>query len=78
MNENKEISQKLSKETNTKEDDNMNATLVEKQEYKKVDIFSLKFHDEIMSFEEALKDETPIEWSEDVLSGKRKVIIKKQ
>ncbi len=32
----------------------------------------------IVSSEEALKDVKPIEWSEDVLNGKRKVTIKKQ
>jgi hypothetical protein len=30
----------------------------------------------IVSSEEALKDIIPVDWSEDVLSGKKKVIIK--
>ena len=32
----------------------------------------------VVSSEEALKDVTPVEWSEDILNGKRKVTVKKK
>lgn len=45
--------------------------------YDKLDLSKLNFSDETISTEEALKDVCPIEWSPDILDGKRKAIIKK-
>ena len=47
------------------------------QEYRRLDFSKLKFSEKTISTEEALKDITPIQWSEDVLSGKKKVTITK-
>lgn len=45
-------------------------------EYKKIDMKKLKEKEIItISTKEALKDITPIRWSEDVLNGKKKVIV---
>lgn len=38
----------------------------------------IKLSNEPMSMEEALKDVIPINWSDDVLTGKKKVVIRKQ
>ena len=56
----------------------MEAVLDERKGYRRLDISKLKFHDEPMSMEESLKDIIPIDWPEDVLSGRRNVIISKQ
>jgi hypothetical protein len=50
-------------------------TSTERREYKKLDMSKLIFADGFISTEEALKDVTPIEWSDDVLSGKKKVTV---
>ena len=53
----------------------MNATV---QKCRSLDFSKLKNRKRtILSTEEALKDVTPINWSKDVLSGKRKVTITK-
>jgi hypothetical protein len=46
-----------------------------KREYKKLDMSSLVFADRIIPMEEALKDVTPINWPDNVLSGKKKVVV---
>jgi hypothetical protein len=46
-----------------------------RREYKRLDMSKLVFADRIVPMEEALKDVTPIEWSDDVLSGKKKVVV---
>jgi hypothetical protein len=49
---------------------------MENNNTKKLDLSVLKNKKRIsMSSKEALKDVTPIDWPEDVLSGKRKVIV---
>lgn len=48
------------------------------QEYRRLDFSKLKHRmGNIISTEEALKDVTPIQWPEEVLTGKKKVIITK-
>jgi hypothetical protein len=48
----------------------------ERREYKKLDMNKLNCRiTEFISTEEALKDVIPIEWSDDVLSGKKKVTV---
>lgn len=46
------------------------------KQYKRLDLNKIRFAGTISS-EEALKNITSIQWSEDVLSGKKKVIITK-
>ena len=50
---------------------------MEKAEYKKLDLKKLfeSKPSKIVSTKEALKDVEPIQWSEEVLSGKAKVIV---
>lgn len=38
----------------------------------------MKKNAKVISSEEALKDVNPVEWSEDILQGKEKVVIKKK
>ena len=46
------------------------------QQYRKLDMSKLKFREHsTISTEEALKDVTPIKWSQEVLDGKKKVFI---
>lgn len=64
------------KDKKAKEDDEMNANALQQR---RLD-FS-KISNRIvgtLSSEEALKDITPMQWSEDVLSGKKKVLITKE
>lgn len=44
--------------------------------YRKLDLSKLKFSG-TLSMEEALKDVTPIDFSDDILSGKEKITIAK-
>jgi len=60
----------------SEEDDSMNAT-IERQEYKRLDFSKLNFSDKVVTAEEALRDVNPFKWSDDVLLGKKKVIIQK-
>lgn len=62
---------------NTKEEEQNMYT--NNQTYRRLDFGKIRNRNtKIVSSEEALKDIKPIEWSEDVLNGKRKVTIKKQ
>ena len=63
---------------NKKEDNDMEAVLNDRSDYRRLDMSKLKFSDKTMSMEESLKDIIPIHWSDDVLNGKKKVIISKQ
>ena len=63
---------------NKKEDNDMEAVLNDRSNYRRLDMSKLKFSDKTMSMEESLKDIIPIRWSDDVLNGKKKVIISKQ
>ena len=66
-------------DTGTKEEDNnMEAVLDERKSYRRLDMSKLKFADQPISMEESLKDIIPIPWSDDVLNGKKKVVISKQ
>ena len=56
----------------------MEAVLNDRSNYRRLDMSKLKFSDKTMSMEESLKDIIPIHWSDDVLNGKKKVIISKQ
>ena len=55
----------------------MGATIMNNIDYPRVDFKTLLKNKKttVISSKEALKDITPIEWSEDVLSGKNKVIV---
>lgn len=61
-----------------KEDSDMEAVLDERKSYRRLDMSKLKFSDQPVSMEESLKDIIPIPWSDDVLNGKKKVVISKQ
>lgn len=45
------------------------------QKYCRLDFSKLNFSEKIISTEEALKDITPIQWPEKVLSGEKQVTI---
>jgi len=60
----------------SEEDASMNTT-IERQEYKRLDFSKLNFSDIVVTAEEALRDVNPFKWSDDVLLGKKKVIIQK-
>jgi len=58
------------------EANDMSVATINNRSYNSLDLNKLKSKKHtIISSKEALKDITPIEWSEDVLSGKKKVII---
>ncbi len=61
-----------------KEGKDMEAVLDERKGYRRLDMSKLKFSDQPISMEESLKDIIPIPWSDDVLNGKKKVVISKQ
>ncbi|WP_461818140.1 hypothetical protein [Faecalimonas sp.] len=49
------------------------------QTYRRLDFTKIRSRNtRIVSSEEVLKDIDPVKWSEDVISGKRKVTIKKK
>lgn len=49
------------------------------QTYRRLDFTKIRSRNtRIVSSEEILKDIDPVKWSEDVISGKRKVTIKKK
>lgn len=56
----------------------MNTVLDERKGYHRLNMSKIKFYDEPISTEEVLKDVIPINWSDDVLTGKKKVVIGKQ
>lgn len=49
----------------------------EMSDYKRLNFSSLKFSDKTKSLSEALENTSPINWSQDILNGERKVCIKK-
>lgn len=58
--------------------ENNNDIIIDNLQYKRLDFNKIKnITNKNISSEEALKDIVPIQWSEDILSGKKKVIIKK-
>ena len=61
----------------TKEDIGMNA-IADRIGYNKLDLKKLKFSDEIVSTKDAIQDIVPIQWSHDVLEGKKKAVIKRK
>lgn len=63
---------------NKMEVNDMEAVLNDRSGYRRLDMSKLKFSDKPMSMEESLKDIVTIHWSDDVLNGKKKVIISKQ
>lgn len=46
-------------------------------EYRKLDFSKLNFSDSKVSFEEAVKDTTPFELSNEIISGEKKIKITK-
>ena len=62
---------------NTKEEEQI--MYANNQIYRRLDFSKISSRNtKVVSSEEALKDVKPIEWSEDVLNGKRKVTVKKK
>ena len=62
---------------NTKEEEQI--MYANNQIYRRLDFSKISSRNtKVVSSEEALKDVTPVEWSEDILNGKRKVTIKKK
>ena len=60
----------------TKEADDMNAILDERKGYRRLDMSKIKNRETgTMSLKESLKDIVPINWSDDVLNGKKKVVL---
>ena len=43
--------------------------------YRRLDFSKLKFKDSPISTEEALKDIEPFNWTQDILCGKKKIVI---
>lgn len=68
----------MNMENNKEMEDCSMEAVIDRSGYKRLNLDSLRFSDKVMSSKEALKDVTPIEWSDEVISGERKVIIKKQ
>lgn len=60
-----------------KEGNGMGAAIKD-TEYTRLDFSTLNFSKQTIASEEALKDVTPMQWSEKVLNGEKQVIIKKQ
>lgn len=50
-------------------------TVSDKSKYRRLKLDPLRFSDKVVSSMESLKDIVPIEWSDEVISGERKVII---
>ncbi|MBO5564944.1 MAG: hypothetical protein J5965_00870 [Aeriscardovia sp.] len=48
------------------------------KEYPRLDMSKMIFSDNHPTTQEALKDVVPFEWSDDVLSGKKKIEIKEK
>lgn len=53
-------------------------TVLERKGYKRIDFSKIAFDSEPMTTEDSLEDVIPINWSDDVLEGKKKAVIKKQ
>lgn len=60
-----------------KEVDSMNAVVMERSGYKRLNFGALNFADREDVNEECIDDITPIQWTKEILSGEKKVIIKK-
>ena len=61
--------------TNDEEVQKMNKTT---QEYKRLDFSKLNFNNTPLSTEESLRDISPINWTKEILSGKKKVTLHKK
>lgn len=66
------------KEIEEKEADSMMSSTVERKGYRRLNLRSLSFMDNEKIDKENIETVTPIQWSKDVLSGKKQVVIKKQ
>ena len=66
------------KEIEEKEADSMMGSTVERKGYRRLNLRSLSFMDNEKIDKENIETVTPIQWSKDVLSGKKQVVIKKQ
>jgi hypothetical protein len=53
----------------------MEAT-IDRSKYKRLDFSKLKFNEQTISSTETLADVSPIMWADEVVQGKKKVIIK--
>lgn len=61
--------------TKDKEEQKMYATV----EYRKLDLSKLKSRKrKVISTEDSLRDIVPIQWSDEVISGQKKVVISKE
>ena len=49
---------------------------IDRSQYKRLNLSKLNFSSRSISTEEALRDVIPIQWSNDIISGKKEVIIK--
>lgn len=68
----------MCKEIEEKEDDSMMGSIVERKGYRRLNLRSLSFMDNKKIDKENIETVTPIQWSKEVLSGKKQVVIKKQ
>lgn len=62
----------------TKEEEDMNAAVIERKGYNKLDLNKLNYSDKTVSSKEALHDVIPVQWSPEVLNGEKKAVIKKR
>ena len=60
-----------------KEDDSMNTVSMERNGYRRLNFGTLNFSNKNEINEESMENITPIHWAKEVLSGEKKVIIKK-
>lgn len=56
----------------------MKVAAIERSGYRRLNFSTLNFSDSKKTVEDSMEDITPIKWSKEVLSGEKKVIIKKQ
>lgn len=61
-----------------KEADSMNAMTMERRGYKRLNFSALNFASEEQVDKDNVEEVTPVQWVKEVLSGEKKVIIKKQ
>lgn len=62
----------------TKEVDSMNSVAMKRTGYKKLDFQKVNFAEREEIGEDYMEDVTPIHWTNEVLSGEKTVVIKKQ
>jgi len=74
MNENE--TNNTNNKQHSEEDETMDATII-RNEYRRLDFSKLNFSEKVVTSNEALRDVIPINWSDDVLQGKKQVVIKK-